>query len=333
MASWIVKKLIDQGHVVHATVRDLEARDRIEHLLLLQKDSPEQLKLFESDLLKEGSFDTAMEDCEIVIHTASPYFLSKPKDIQEELVKPAVQGTRNVLNSVNAHRSVKRVVLTSSVVALFNDAKDLARRPGNIVNEQDVNSNQDITHNPYAYSKTQAEQAAWSMQEDQNRWDLITIHPGAIFGPSLSKRSDATSIDMMIQFLNGSYRAGVPRLWLGVVDVRDVAQAHISATLNRQASKKYIVMGQTRSLLEIAGLINVAHLGLTNKLPRIELPKILVWLVAPFVGLQRRYVANNVNYPIDFDNDRSKTDLGLKYYSAGKTLNEHAGQLVADKMV
>jgi len=333
LASWVVKELLESGHRVHATVRSLRDREKIGHLLRMQHAYGEDLKLFESDLLTEGSFDAPIRGCDALIHTASPYFLDKPADIEAELLRPAVEGTRNILDSVNKTPTLTRVVLTSSIVALYSDARSLAHREPPVVQESDVNANTDKSYNPYAYSKTVAEAKAWEMQKEQNRWDLVTIHPGAIFGPSLSKRSDATSVGMIMSFLNGAYRTGVPKLWLGVVDVRDVAQLHVRAALNPAASGKYIAVGRTLTLLEMAKLLDVQKYGLRDKLPKKELPKALIWLMGPMVGLERRYVANNVNYPVDFDAHRAKEELGMVYRTAGETLNDHMAQLMTDRLV
>lgn len=333
MASWVVAQLLDEGHKVHGTVRRLQDQNKIQHLLELADRHPGKLKLFEADLMVSGSFDAAISGCSTVIHTASPYFLHKPSDLERQLIHPARNGTLNVLDSVNRTSEVSRVVVTSSVAALYNDACDVVPDVNHTVQESDINPNQDIHHNTYAYSKTIAEQAAWQVYGKQDRWELVTIHPGAIFGPSLSKRVDATSVSMMIQFLNGSFRTGVPKLWLGLVDVRDVAAAHIKTALIPQANKRYIVVAESLRMLEIANLMQLNEIDIPNKLPRKEVSKSLMWLIAPFVGMQRKYVARNVNFPLYFNNQRSKDELGLKYHSTLDTLNDHIRQINADGLL
>ncbi len=333
MASWVVARLLHEGYKVHGTVRSLQDKNKIQHLLELAQRYSGRLELFEADLMAQGSFDAAMAGCATVIHTASPYFLDKPKAPQTQLIGPAREGTLNVLESVNRTLDVTRVVLTSSVAALYNDACDVGADAQHTVQESNINPNQDIGHNTYAYSKTIAEQAAWELHSQQKRWELVTIHPGAIFGPSLSRRVDATSVTMMIQFLNGSFRTGVPKLWLGLVDVRDVAEAHVRAALLSHASKRYIVVAESLRMLEIASRMRPGELGIPARLPRKEVPKALIWLLAPFVGMQRRYVARNVNFPLDFNNARSKKELGLTYRDTAETLNEHCRQIVADGLL
>jgi nucleoside-diphosphate-sugar epimerase len=333
LASWVVEHLLSAGHTVNATVRDLKDKQKIQHLLDLATRYPNCLSLFEAELLDDGSFDEAMTGCSVVIHTASPYFHGKAKNPQVQLVKPALNGTLKVLASVNKTESVKRVVLTSSIVALYNDACDVGVSVKHTVQETDINPNTDINHNAYAYSKTVAEQAAWAAHKQQGRWELISLHPGAIFGPSYSKRTDATSVGMMIQFLNGSFRTGVPKLWLGVVDVRDVAAAHVQAALRPTASGRYIIVAESLTLLEISKLLRVGEFGLMNKLPKRETGKMLMWLISPLVGMQRNYVARNVGYPVYYNNERSKKELGIHYRQSAETFNDHIRQIVADGLV
>ncbi|ADV66023.1 NAD-dependent epimerase/dehydratase family protein [Deinococcus maricopensis] len=333
LASWIVEDLLRNGHTVHGTVRHLKDHSKIQHLTDLAARYPQRLLLFEADLLSEGSFDQAMQGCSVVIHTASPYFLDRPRDVEQQLIQPALGGTRNVLAAVKRTETIKRVVLTSSIAALYNDACDLSGVDGQTVQEGDVNPNTRKTHNPYAYSKTIAEQAAWEECRQQQRWDLVSMHPGAIFGPSLSKRPDATSVGMMMQFLNGTYRQGVPRLWLGLVDVRDAARAHVRAATLAEAHHRYIVVAESLRLLEIARLMRVREFGVEDKLPQAEVPKGLMWLMGPMVGLQRRYIARNVNFPVHFNNQRSQTELGVHYRAPAETLNDHIRQLVGDGLI
>ncbi len=333
LASWIVKTLLLEGHTVHGAVRKANDLSKLAHLHQLAESMPGRLRLFEADLLESGSFDQAMQGCTVVIHTASPYFLGKPKNPEQELLTPAIEGTRNVLQSVNRTDGVKRVVLTSSIAAMFGSAAEMSRAPSNMVQESDVNRTSTITTNPYALSKTLAEQAAWNIQKQQARWDLVTIHPGAIFGPSLSRRKDATSVEMVIQFLNGSFRTGVPKLWLGIVDVRDVALAHVKAATLSDASGRYLVVAERLTLLEIAKLIGRSRPAVAFNLPRKEVPKALIWLIAPLAGMTREYVSNNVNYPICFNNTRSKEQLAIAYQSPLDTLGDHVQQLIDDGLI
>jgi len=327
IASWVVKQLLEQGYKVNATVRNKSKIEKVDHLLKMQEEYPQKLRLFEADLLKEGSFEKAIEGCELVMHMASPFKLNI-KDAQKELVEPALNGTRNILNQVTATPSVKRVVLTSSVVSVYGDAIDLEKTKNNVFTEEYWNSSSTLKHQPYAYSKTVAELEAWKLQKKQDRWDLVVINPAFVMGPSLSNRKDGESAQFMIRLLSGELKTGVPKLEFGYVDVRDVAAAHILAGTKADASGRHITSENSYSMLEAAEMLR-KEFGSKFKLPKSEVPKFLMYLIGPMMaGLTWKFVSNNIGLPLLFDNSYSKSDLGLTYRDMSTTLKEHAEQLM-----
>jgi len=332
LASWIIKMLLEDGISVHATVRDPSDADKVQHLTDIAEASQAQLKLFKADLLDSGSFDEPMQGCELVIHTASPFFFTGIKNPEEELIKPAKEGTRNVLQAANKTPSVKRVVVTSSVAAIYGDNMDIKMAPGGIFTEREWNVTSSAEHQPYSYSKTIAEREAWAIAKEQDQWDLLTINPGWILGPSLSKRKDSTSIRIMIQFGDGTNKTGAPALWNGIVDVRDVASAHIKAGYTPEASGRHIIVGEVASLLDIANILH-KHFGDSYPFPRRQAPKPVFWLLAPIFGLTRKYVSRNTGIQIKFDNSYSKEKLGVSYIPIDQTVKEHFQQILDDGLV
>ena len=149
IASWIVKYLLADGINVHATVRDPDNRAKVGHLLKAAQGAKGKLTLFKADLLKDGAFDEAMQGCELVIHTASPFVIKGLKDAQKELVDPAVMGTKNVLDAANRVTSVKRVVLTASVVSVYGDAQDMSDQGLKAFTEAQWNTTSSVSHQPY----------------------------------------------------------------------------------------------------------------------------------------------------------------------------------------
>jgi len=332
VASWIIKKLLEEGLDVNATVRDPSNSKKVGHLTALAKASAGKLKLFKSDLLDSGSFDEPMRDCELVIHTASPFFITGIKNPEEELIRPAKEGTRNILESAKRNPTVKRVVLTSSVVAIHGDNADIALAPGGIFTEKEWNITSSAQHQPYAYSKTIAGQEAWAISKEQDQWDLLTINPGWILGPSVSKRKDSMSISTMIQFGDGSYKMGVPELRNGIVDVRDVATSHIKAGYTPEASGRHIIVSGEATLLDLANMLR-KQFGDEYPFPRRQVPKFLFWLIAPIRGFTRKYASRNTGIQIRFDNSYSKTDLNMSYIPIEQTVKEHFQQILDDGLV
>lgn len=332
IAGWVIKGLLEQGHTVHATVRDLNKKTSFQHLEQIAEKSSGKLQFFQANLLDEGSFDTAMQGCEVVIHMASPFLVTNFKDPIKDLIDPAVKGTTNVLNSVNRTESVQRVVLTSSIASTYGDAIDILKTPNNSFDESDWNTTSSAEHQPYYYSKVAAERKAWHMQKAQDRWSLVCINPALVIGPSLTPTTQSGSVEVLQQFGNGMTRFGVPALWNGLVDVRDVAEAHLKAAFSTNAQGRYIINAKTLSLLEMGHILRQAF-GSQYPFPKMQAPKCLFKLIGPLLGHSRQYVQLNVGYPIYFNAQKSVDELEMQYRDIDKSLVEHFQQLIDDGIV
>jgi len=227
VALHVVKQLLEGGHNVRATVRSLSNEARNAPLTAMSAQFPGRLTLLEGDLLKEGSFDSSVEGCDCVFHTASP-FTFKITDPIKDLVEPAVNGTVNVLRSC-AKASVKRVVLTSSFAAIFDPSKTGATFDETCWNDY---SKPDMDEsNAYRYSKTTAERAAWDFVKD-TPLELVTICPPLIFGSNLNKITSLDDVNQssgtLFSYVSGA-KTEIPNGGMGMVDVEDVAAAHVRA--------------------------------------------------------------------------------------------------------
>ncbi|WP_281613208.1 NAD-dependent epimerase/dehydratase family protein [Flammeovirga sp. SubArs3] len=326
VAGWIVKKLLDEGLTVHAPVRNPNNPEKLKYLNDLAANAPGTIKYFKADLLEQSSYKEAMEGCELVFHTASP-FIMNVKDAQRDLVDPALKGTMNVLNTVNETESVKRVVLTSSCVAIIGDAKDNLHLPNHTADESIWNTTSSVTHQPYNYSKTVAEQEAWEINRKQDRWDLVTINPSFVLGPGINPRSTSESFQIIKQMGDGSMKMGAPGLHIGMVDVRDLAEAHFNAGFLPNANGRNIISNVSLTVLEMANLLR-EKFGNEYPLPKKELPKFMVWLLGPLQGLSRKMVSKNFGYKWLVDNSKSIKELEMNYRPAKETLNDFFQQMV-----
>jgi nucleoside-diphosphate-sugar epimerase len=189
VAGWLVRRLLEEGLTVHAPVREPSNAEKTAHLDRMAAELPGELKLFEADLLDDGSYGPAMEGCAVVFHTASP-FTSNFDDPQRDLVDPAVNGTRNVLETANRTPSVQRVVVTSSCAAIYGDNKDVQHAPGKVLTEDIWNTTSSLDRQPYSYSKVEAEKAAWAIADAQSRWRLVTINPSLVIGQDHFRQLD-----------------------------------------------------------------------------------------------------------------------------------------------
>ncbi len=173
--------------------------------------------------MADQGWDQAMAGCRYVLHLASPFPLVAPAD-EDDLIRPAVEGTRRVLAAA-VRNGVQRVVQTSSVAAVAYGYKDKNRT----FSEKDW-SNLDGDIAPYQKSKTLAEQAAWefvgSLPEGESL-ELATVCPGYVLGPVINDRQP-TSTSLHKMLMEGTV-PGVARIKFDLVDVRDVSWVHLAA--------------------------------------------------------------------------------------------------------
>jgi nucleoside-diphosphate-sugar epimerase len=324
VACHLVQQLLDAGYTVHTTVRNLSNESKVRPLREMETRFPGRLKIFAADLLVPGSFDAAMAGCSTVHHVASPFLLpERIKDGLHQMLEPALQGTRNVLQSVERTTSVTRVVMTSTVGAIFGDYADVLDMKDQTLSEAYFNTSSTIKNNPYHFAKVEAEKEAWKIAGSQQRWSLVTINPGMILGPSLTPASESGSLFLLDEMLKGYFFYGMPDLSLTTVDVREVAQAHINAALTPSAHGRYILAErQMVSFVEISRILRTMH-PRPYLLPRHQIPNFVVRLIGPFFGLTQDYMRKHIGVRFKVDNHRSIEELGIQYRPLEQSLIDH----------
>ena len=214
--------LEDERYNIKGTVRDKSKKEKIDPIKAAFGENFEQLELVEADLMDPISLDWAIEGSEIVIHTASPNPSGNPKK-ESDVIDPAVNGTQAILD-VCAKHWVKRLVITSSFLTIFDPAKNIE-----VFDETDWLDPGKKTA-VYNKSKVMAEKLAWDFQSKlpaAERFEIVTLHPSLIFGPVLIK-TPFTSEEIIYKLMMGKF-PGIPKINVALVDVRDVAIAHLRA--------------------------------------------------------------------------------------------------------
>jgi len=334
VAGWLVKRLLEEGMTVHAAVRNPDNKEKLAHLDTIAKKSKGSIVYFKTDLMEKGSYAEAMKGCELVYHTASPFTLDV-KNPQKDLIDPAVKGTENVLETANETPSVKRVVVTSSCAAIYTDAIDSHSAPGGKLTEDDWNTTSSLEYQPYSYSKTLAEKRAWEMAEEQTQWDLVTVNPAMVLGPFLNAQVNTSeSLAVLKQLGDGTMKMGAPRMGIGLVDVRDVADAHFEAGFNQKAKGRYITFGHSTTFLDM-GLALLPKYGDKYPLPKKSIPKWLLMLVGPMTNklFTRKFIKNNVNVEWKADNSKIQKELGIKFRPMEETMEESFQVLIDEKLI
>ena len=324
VGSHLVRRLLERGYGVRTTVRSVGNGVKVAPLRDLQTRFPGRLELFEADLLVERSFDEAMKGCEVVFHVASPFLMpERIKDGQRDMVEPALAGTRNVLGSIERTPAVRRLVLTSTVGAVFGDYSDVLDMDGQVLSEKYFNTTSTVENNPYHYAKTVAERAAWKAAEAQERWRMVAVNPGLVLGPSLTPASESGSLFLLEELFKGYFFYGAPDFSFTTVDVRDLADAHIAAASTADARGRYIVAAERMtSFHEMARVIRGRY-PRDLRLPRTRLPHWPVRVLGPAFGLSQEYIRKHLGIRFEVDNSRGRKELGIGYRPVEETLLDH----------
>lgn len=318
-----VATLLAEGHTVRGTVRDASMSH--EYLRELP-GADERLSLHDADLLVDGSFDAAVQGCHYVLHVASPVVVTVD-DPEGTLLAPAVEGVRNVLRSCLDVDGLRRVVVTSSLAAVTDEARD-----GHLFDEQDWNTTSSLTRNPYWFSKVRAERAAWAFVEEHGPgWDLVAVNPGFVVGAARNPAVNQTN--QMLREVADGVQPAIIAIEFPLVDVRDVALAHLLAAVTETASGRFLIVAETRSARQIAELIRSTYP--TNRVPSLALDhavgswlaRTLVWRTLP--SGQGMFVRTHVGRELRVDNSRSQTVLGLEYRDVDRSITEAVDDMIA----
>jgi len=320
LGAWAVKNLLEKGYNVRITVRDKSKNEKYAFLEEFAASSTGNLSVFEADLLKPESFDDAAKGSDAIFHIASPFTL-RFKNPLEDLIKPAVEGTKNVLNAATNSGTVKKVILTSSVAAVHGDNIDMREKGLSEFTEDDFNDSSSENHQPYSYSKVTAELAAWDIAKKQQDWQLVVVNPSFIMGPPLSASSNSESIQFMKDLLSGKMLMGAPALEFGFVDVRDVADAHILAFENNDSEGRHILAERVMNVMELSSIIKKLYPG-KYLLPKMQSPKFMLYLIGWAFGLSGKFISRNVGHHIKLNNSKSKRALGVSYTPMESTIKD-----------
>jgi nucleoside-diphosphate-sugar epimerase len=278
IGSHCILQLLAAGHQVRTTVRNLK-READVHAMLKEGGADSQsngrLSFFAADLENDAGWPEAVAGCEYVLHVASPFPSSVPKN-DDELIVPAREGALRVLR-VARNAGVRRVVLTSSFAAI-----GYGHPPQNApFNETDWTDLSADGLTAYVKSKTIAERAAWDfIAREGGNLELSVVNPVGVFGPVLGP-DYSTSILIVQRIMDGAV-PGLPKLCFGTVDVRDVADLHIRAMTHPAAKgERFLaIAGDFLSMVEIAKLLKRRLGAAAKRVPTCELPNWLVRLAA-----------------------------------------------------
>ena len=326
IAKHIVLKLLNAGFHVVGSLRSLSRADEVRAAVTPRLDDAsgldERLRFVALDLGRDDGWAEAMAGVDILMHTASPFPMTQPRN-EDDLVRPAVDGALRALSAAR-DAGIGRVVMTSSAVAVMEGALP----PGKTAHDEDDWSDLDSpTLNAYGKSKTLAERAAWDFQRDEAPdMALTTINPVLVVGPPLD-RHFGTSVALVERFLRAKDPM-LPRTGFPFVDVRDVAEMHLRAlTCDDARGKRFLASDRALWFADV-GQILKAHFPDRKIVTRVA-PNFVIRLVGLFDGAVRQIVPNLGRITV-VSNERARTVLGMEFIPVEQSLVETAQFLLAN---
>jgi nucleoside-diphosphate-sugar epimerase len=305
IAGHCILQLLSSDHQVRTTIRSLSREASVRSVLgAAGMVNDYNLDFVSADLTRDAGWAEAMADVDYVLHVASPVQPGHVDD-EDELIIPAREGTLRVLRAAH-HAGVKRVVLTSA----FHAVSWGHPHSDHVFTETDWTVLDGPGVDAYGKSKTIAERAAWDfVGTSSGSTELVTMLPVAVMGPVMG--DDVSGANHIVQRMLSGGMPGFPHLFIPIVDVRDVAQAHILAMTNPDAAGQRFLLsnGPAIEMKDIGNTIKGRLGAAARNVPTRTIPNVAVRVAAAFVP-EFRSIAPDLGYAKKTSNEKARRMLG-----------------------
>ncbi|ESK91330.1 3-beta hydroxysteroid dehydrogenase isomerase family protein [Moniliophthora roreri MCA 2997] len=276
VGSHIVSQLLAKGVKVRAIVRSASKAKTI------FPNAGSQLDIVELASLLDDHTE-ALKGVSAVIHTAVPIFFKGASG--EETLKGAYEGTLNIVNQAIS-LGIKKIIVTGTFVNLFDTDfkqafgdKVLTEKDFGSIELKDIKPQEQDPLFVYQAAKTVADKKLWEIAREHPDVDITALLPPLILGPLVAGFPYPSDINQIStdSFIYGLLTGGpdgpntYPPLNTGhVVDVRDIAKAHVLALDAPAVSgrhKRMIISAGTFKWKDAVETIKKAHPELAPRLP------------------------------------------------------------------
>lgn len=345
IGSWATVELLRAGYCVRGTSIDVAYARALFTAALTGTEAPlvGRLEIVHAELLDPGSWQGLADDCDVVVHTACPVITDVGVP-EAAMLRPATEGTENVLREVARAGSAVRVIHLSSIVTLLDHHRPVRRGASTeVVGPGDWNETASPATDPYAHAKVIGERRARALvAELLPAADFVSLLPGPVIGPPVGGERVPASLEKSLgPLLSGQLKTGSVDLALGLVDVRDVARAIVAlVALERDAvtqlgerSRFVCASRPSPRLQDLADVLRDEFPELSRRLPRRALPiPNVILLAAMRLTVSREaasYARAMMGRKVDYDNTLCRELLGLTFTDLRASLRASVGWLRA----
>ncbi|XP_019182575.1 PREDICTED: dihydroflavonol 4-reductase-like [Ipomoea nil] len=288
IGSWLVKTLLQRGYHIHATVRDPGNTKKVKHLLELPK-ADTNLTIWKGVMEEEGSFDEAIAGCEGVFHVATPMDFDS-KDPENEVIKPAINGVLNIINSCVKAKTVKRLVFTSSAGTLNVQPQQKPVYDETCWSDLDFIYAKKMTGWMYFASKILAEKEAWKVTKEK-KIDFISIIPPLVVGPFITPTFPPSLITALSLITGNQAHYSIIKQGQ-YVHLDDLCEAHIFLYEHPKAEGRFICSSHHTTIHGLADMI-------TQNWPEYYIP-------SEFKGIEK-------DLPVVYFSSKKLQDMGFQF--------------------
>jgi nucleoside-diphosphate-sugar epimerase len=325
IGGWCVAELLRRGYQVRTTVRSPDREQAVVEAVSAVTDPAGRLSFAVADLTSDDGWDAAVKGADYVLHVASPLGISpRGAATPDAMVAAARDGTLRVLRAATG-AGVKRVVMTSAA----NTASPSSYATEGVTDETLWTDPDDPALIPYRRSKTLAERAAWDyMDSEVGRTELVTVLPGAVFGPVLTTGTIG-SVGIIARMVSGKMR-GIPRIGLEIVDVRDLVDIHIRAMTSPEAAgQRFLATGEFMWMRDMARILRDGLSAEGRQVSTRQVPDLAVRLAARYRDPSLREITPSLGRRNRHTTEKARRVLGWQPRPARDTVLDCARSLLA----
>lgn len=265
IGSWLVKKLLEKGYTVHATLRNLDEKSKVD-LLRSLPNADTRLVLFQADIYNPSEFEPAIKGCQYVFHVATPLQHNSQSSQYKDTAEAAVASVRSIADSCIRSQTIKRLIYTASVMSSSPLKEDgCGYKPS--FNEScwtSLNLSYTFCNDlslAYIRSKTLAEKEVLSYNEIGNgELEVVSLACALVGGDTLlSYFSPTSSVAVIISHLTGnlSYYGGSRFLQellgsIPLVHIDDVCEAHVFCMEKHSLRGRFVCSATDPTIKEMA---------------------------------------------------------------------------------
>ena len=323
IGSHIVANLLAKGRCVRAALRAPDDPERVEHLKRLPIAEGGGLEIVKMDLFNEKEVNDAVNGCTDIIHAAAALYVGK-MDAKKEVVDPSIIGTQNICNAIDLSGTVKRIIHTSSTAAI----RPTKYQDGVCFTSDSWADDATLENNAYGLAKASAEKLVreWHSNKKRGEVKLVTIHPCVVFGPPMSKRHLSGSLGYIEAFVKRTLPKSMP-IHINIVDVRDVAEAHVRALDYGNDSGRYLVVGGDMWMKDVADVLRGAYPE--RKWAKGVLPY-SICLVAAFFHpkISIKWAKTHLRHHCTYDASPAMNDLKMEFRDIDESIIDSVPPLI-----